>query len=156
MEKRVYTIVPRNLDVPTDPPKKVTVTCGAATGYSGHASAWLQREMLRLAISEMPFHLERPQVLELFDDLSKNVAFQFMLTLMVANSKELRETAAWLRANGVRVWEYIDEDKKFPGQLPAAIITEPLDEERAELLKRLRPWRCECNSVHPKSTEAAS
>ena len=101
-EKRIYIIIPRNLDVPGDPPQKVTVTCGAAAGYAAHAAAMLQLELVR----------EEPSF-----SLWPDVSFQFILTLMVSHSAALGDAAHWLHANGIRYWKYLDEDKKEVSRL---------------------------------------
>lgn len=160
-EKRIYVIVPRNLDIPGDPPQKVTVTCGAQGGYTGHATAFLQRELFREIMTgpggeDGLFQRTYPKgaTLEtIFKDVL-DVSFQFILTLMVAGSRELDDAMFWLSQNNIRYWKYMDEDKKFPGQqVLAAIITAPLDDEQSKLLKAYKPWRCACNSVHNHSTE---
>lgn len=161
-EKRIYVIIPRNLDIPgylDVPPKKITVTCGVASGYTGHATALMQRELFREimtgSVDPEVFTRTYPKgaTLEtIFKDVV-DVSFQFILTLMVSNSAALGDARYWLANNKIKCWVYFDQDKKFEGEIPAAIVTEPLDEDRAQLLKAYKPWRCECNSVHDKSTE---
>jgi hypothetical protein len=182
MEKRIYIIIPRNLDVPGDPPQKVTVTCGVQGGYSGHAGALLQRELIRETLRSHWLHTvicdhegkkdaaacacgtwispAQPSVGEAVErwidhvlEMAVDVSFQFIMTLMVPHSHALDDAMFWLAQNNIRYWKYLDEDKKFPGQVPAALITEPLDEEQAKCLRAYKPWRCACNSVHNNSTE---
>lgn len=189
-EKRVYVIVPRNLTIPTEPPQNVTVTCGVASGYTGHATSLLQLAFARefeqqikehapkFYTNEGPinagpdggfafaflgctcgwnkdgkdFKKEGDWTAHLPTDLLA-VSFQFILTLMVSSSGALDDAMFWLAQKKIRYWKYEDEDKKFPGKVLAAVVTEPLDDAQAEALRTFKPWRCACNSVHNHSTE---
>jgi hypothetical protein len=119
--KRAYVIVPTTVDSP-NPPYKLNMTCGRAIGHGFHAGGLLQKNGY---------------------DAVENEA----IALKVPNSLELERIKLLLAGAGIKFFDYIDVDKAFEGKLLTAVVTEPLNEEQAKILKPYKAWRCKCNEV---------